>query len=111
MADLTTIAGIEAELTATLGYDVDSDVALARRRIMALRAKLDKVQEAFRRGELSVDVNVEAIERQLQMCLAWYTANAPQTDAQRLANPSVLHSDFSNFGPYGYRGDDDRSCP
>ena len=41
MADLTNISGIEAELAATADYDVENDVAKAKRRVAALRRKLD----------------------------------------------------------------------
>jgi hypothetical protein len=37
MADLTTLAGIEAELVDTADYDVTPDVSNAKRRVAALR--------------------------------------------------------------------------
>ncbi|MDP6717960.1 MAG: hypothetical protein QGF59_04885 [Pirellulaceae bacterium] len=46
MADLTTPEGIEAELAATARYDVDDDLDLAKRRVAALRRKLDFAQSA-----------------------------------------------------------------
>jgi hypothetical protein len=46
MADLTTPEGIEAELASTARYDVDDDLDLAKRRVGALRRKLDFAQSA-----------------------------------------------------------------
>jgi hypothetical protein len=41
MADLNTPEGIEAEILATVGYDVDDDLNVAKRSVAALRLKLD----------------------------------------------------------------------
>lgn len=96
MADLTTIAGIEAELAATADYDVTTDVSKAKRRVAALRRKLDFPQSSGR-GEQNVAFAIAAIENQLQQVLAWIAASETPSDASRLANPDVVHADFSNF--------------
>ena len=96
MADLTTIAGVETELAATADYDVAVDISKAKRRVAALRRKLDFPQSSGR-GEQNVAFAIAAIENQLQQVLAWITANEAPSDASRLANPDVVHPDFSNF--------------
>jgi hypothetical protein len=96
MADLITLAGIEAEFAATADYDVAGDVSKAKRRVAVLRRKLDFPQSSGR-GEQNVAFAVQAIENQLQQVLAWIAANETPSDAQRLANPDVVHADFSNF--------------
>ena len=53
MADLTTLAGIEAELAATADCDVAVDVSKAKRRVAALRRKLDSPQSSGR-GEQNI---------------------------------------------------------
>jgi hypothetical protein len=100
MADLTTLAGIEAELAATADYDVENDLSKARRRVAALRRKLDFPQ-ATGRGEQNVSFYLQAIENQIQQALAFIAANQTLTDAQRQANPDVTHADFSTFRGYG----------
>jgi hypothetical protein len=47
MADLSSLAGIEAELADTADYDVAPDVSNAKRRVAALRRKLDVVHAGF----------------------------------------------------------------
>lgn len=100
MADLTTVAGIEAELSTTADYDVAIDVSKATRRVAALRRKLDFPQSSGR-GEQNIAFAVQAIENQLQQVLAWIAANDTPSEAQRLANPDVVHADFSTFRGYG----------
>jgi len=99
MADLSTPALIEAELAATADYDVASDVDKARRRVAALRRKLDFPQQVGR-GEQSMAFYLQAIENQLKEARAFVAANTTPTDAQRLANPDVVHADFSTFRGY-----------
>lgn len=99
MADLTTIAGIEAELADTADYDVAADVSKAKRRAAALRRKLDFPQSSGR-GEQNVAFYIQAIENQLQQVLAWIAANDTPTEAQKLVNPDVVHADFSTFRGY-----------
>lgn len=53
MADLTTLAGIEAELADTADYDVTLDVSKAKRWVAALRRKLD-FPRSHGRGQVSV---------------------------------------------------------
>ncbi len=100
MADLTALVGIEAELVDTADYDVALDVAKARRRVAALRRKLDFPQSSGL-GEQNIAFAIAAIENQLQQVLAWIAANETPSEAQRLANPDVVHADFSNFRGYG----------
>jgi len=99
MADLTTVAGIEAELAATADYDVENDFSKAKRRVAALRRKLD-LPQATGRGEQNVAFYLQATENQLQQALSFVAANRTPTDAQLQANPSVLHADFSTFRGY-----------
>ena len=99
MADLTTIVGIEAELADTADYDVAIDVSKAKRRAAALRRKLDFPQSSAR-GEQNVAFAIHAIENQLQQVLAWIAANDTPSKAQRLANPDVLHAEFSTCRGY-----------
>jgi len=99
MADLTSLAGIEAELVDTADYDVALDVSKAKRRVAALRRKLDFPQSSGR-GEQNVAFAMQAIENQLQQVLAWIAANDAPSEAQRLANPDVVHADFSTFRGY-----------
>src|SRR5574337_1040098 len=96
MADLTTLSGIEAELGATADYDVAVDVSNAKRRVAALRRKLDFPQSSGR-GEQNVAFAIAAIENQLQQVLAWIAANETPSDASRPANPDVRRADFANF--------------
>jgi hypothetical protein len=99
MADLTTLAAIEAELAATADYDVAVDVSKAKRRVAALRRRLDFPQSSGR-GEQNIAFAIAAIENQLQQVLTWIAANDTPSEAQRLANPDVVHADFSNFRGY-----------
>jgi len=101
--DLTTISGIETVLAATAGYDVDGDVDLAKRRVAALRRKLDFAESSGRDGT-DYRFNHQVIERQLRQALEYVAANQPLTEAQRKANPSVLHADFSATGKYAAEG-------
>jgi tetrahydromethanopterin S-methyltransferase subunit H len=96
MADLTTLPGIEAELADTADYDVVLDVPKAKRRAAALRRKLDFPQSTGR-GEQNIAFAMQAIENQLQQVLGWIMANDTPSEAQRLANPDVVHADFSTF--------------
>ena len=99
MADLTTPTGIEAELAATARYDVDDDLDLAKRRVAALRRKLDFAQSASA-DDNSYTFGTAATERQLEQVLSFVAGNSSQSEADRLANPSVIHADFSGTGKY-----------
>jgi hypothetical protein len=103
MADLTTISGIEAELAATADYDVENDVAKAKRRVAALRRKLDFPQ-TMGRDQQSLQFAMQAIENQLQQALAFVQANVSPSEARQEANPNVLHADFSTFRGYSQGG-------
>jgi tetrahydromethanopterin S-methyltransferase subunit H len=82
MADLTTLAGIEAELADTADYDVTLDVSKAKRRAAAPRRKLDFPQSTGR-GEQNIAFAMQPIENQLQQVLAWISVN--DTPEQSLA--------------------------
>jgi hypothetical protein len=103
MADLTTIAQVEAELAATADYDVSNDVEKAKRRVAALRRKLDFPSE-FERDALRARFALDVIERETNKALAFVQANVTPTEAQRLANPNVLHADFSGTSRYAPSG-------
>lgn len=100
MADLTTIAQVEAELGATADYDVENDVAKAKRRVAALRRKLD-FPSTMGRDQQSMQFAMQVIENQLNQALQFVQASVVPSEAQRLANPSVVHADFSTFRGYG----------
>lgn len=99
MADLSTFSAVDSELAATADYDVGGDLDKARRRVAALRRKLDFPQAAAGDSH-TMAFYVQAIENQLSQVLAWIGANETPTEAERLANPSVIHADFSTFGKY-----------
>lgn len=96
MADLTTFAQIEAELAVTATFDVDGDVAMAKRRLAALRRKLDFPSQ-IARGENNLQFAISAIENQIAYILAWISANADATETARLSNPDVTHADWRMF--------------
>lgn len=106
MADLTTIEGIEAELAVTADYHFPVDIAKANRRIAALRRKLD-FPMSMARDQQSLQFAMQAIENQIAKTEAFVQANQTLSDAQRLANPSVLHADFSTFRGYSSGGGHD----
>ena len=97
--DFATITGIEAVLAATASYDVDGDVDMAKRRATALRRKLDLAQMSMRGTNQYMFAHV-VTERELQRVLAYVSANTSRTEAQRKANPRVLHADYSATGKY-----------
>ncbi|WP_425618039.1 hypothetical protein NA78x_001732 [Anatilimnocola sp. NA78] len=103
MADLTTITGIEAELAVTADYDVENDVAKAKRRVAALRRKLDFPQ-SMGRDQQTMQFAMLAIENQLKQALEFVQDTIVPSDAGRLSNPDVLHTDFSTFRGYGPGG-------
>jgi hypothetical protein len=103
MADLTTISSIEAELAATADYDVENDVAKAKRRVAALRRKLD-FPSSMGRDQQTMQFAVQTIENQLNQALQFIQASASPSEAQRLVNPSVVHADFSTFRGYSSGG-------
>ena len=99
MADLSSIAGIESELAETADYDVALDLSKAKRRVAALRRKLDFPQSTGR-GEQNIAFAMQAFENQLQQVLAFIAVNDTPGEAQRLANPDVVHADFSTCRGY-----------
>lgn len=96
---LITAADIDNELALTADYDVADDVDKARRRVTALRRKLDLPQQAGKDQE-SVTLAMMTIERQLQSALNWIAANTDPSECQKLRNPDVVHADFSTFRGY-----------
>ena len=96
MADLTLYSEVDAELAATAGYDVEGDVALAKRRVAALRRKLDFAANSGRDGQ-TVGYQQQIIQEQLNQALAFIRASESPTEAQLLRNPDVTHADFSNL--------------
>lgn len=108
MADLTTYAGVDAELAATATYDTDFDTSLAKRRVAALRRKLDFASQSSQSGN-QVAFQMQIVENQLNQVLAWLKANGDPSNAEMLKNPSVTHADFSTLRgsgliPYNYPG-------
>jgi len=97
MADLTTYAQVEAELAATAAYDANDSVSEANRRVAALRRKLDFAESSDENGR-AITFNHQVVLAQIDQALAFIRANP--TEAQRLANPDVVHADFSTFGRY-----------
>lgn len=96
MPALDTFDDVDAELAATAGYDVDQDVDLAKRRVAALRRKLDFAAQSGRNGQ-SVMFQQQIIQDQLHQALAFIRANQTPSDAQLLRNPEVTHADFSKL--------------
>jgi len=98
MADLTTYANVESELAATAGYDVDDDLSQAKRRVAALRRKLDFAESSDENGT-KIEFNHAIVEKQLSQVLMFHEIKKKETlsDAEDLANPSVVHSDFSTL--------------
>ena len=101
MADLTTYTNVEAELAETAGYDDGGDLSMAIRRRAALRRKLDFAEQSDENGR-EIRFNHQIVESQLNQVGAYIQsrANDIASDAERLANPNVLHADFSGFGGY-----------
>lgn len=97
--DFATYEGVEAVLAATSDYDIAGSVTNAQRHAQALRRKLHFASSSGREGQ-SVAYQLQLIESQLRQCLAWLSANMEWTDAQREANPDVLHADFSTLRGY-----------
>lgn len=93
---LTTFEEVDAELAATAGYDVDGEVSLAKRRVAALRRKLDFAMSSGRDGQ-TVAFQQQIIQDQLNQALAFIRANDEPSDATLLRNPSMTHADFSNL--------------
>lgn len=98
--DFTTPAGIKAVLDDTLDYDIESDATKANRRLKALRAKKQEALSSASRGSSSYSFDLAQLEKDIQEVMTWINANTTPTDAQRNANPSVTHADFSTFGQY-----------
>lgn len=96
MADLTTYAQVEAELAATAGYDVNESVSEAKRRVAALRRKLDFAEQSDENGRM-IRFNQQVVLAQLDQALAFVRANEDRSETQRIQNPTVLHADFSTF--------------
>lgn len=99
MADLTTYAQVEAELAATASYRSNKSVSEAKRRLDALTRKLDFAEQSDENGRM-IRFNFKQVENQISAVEFYVRNNEELTDAERLANPDVIHSDFSTFGGY-----------
>ena len=101
MASLETYGQVEAELAATAGYDVNNDLSQAKRRVAALRRKLDFAEQSDENGN-EIRFNHQIVENQLNQAVAFVQAQSVDTgtEAERLANPDVVHADFAGFGGY-----------
>jgi hypothetical protein len=98
MADLLTIAQVNAELAATAAYDVDNDLALAKRRVAALRRKMDFAQQMGRDSQL-VAFDLQRTENQLAEVKQWLAANGgASNDATKSA--SCIHADYSDIARF-----------
>ena len=96
----TTYSSYVDEYDATLGYDIENDVAKAKRFVVAVRGML-RFATMSTRDSVSMEHDPKILQAELERALAWLDANQPTTEAQRLANPDVVHADFSGFGQYG----------
>jgi len=94
MADLTFYTQVEAELAATAGYDINYSLSEAKRRVAALRRKLDFAQQSDENGRTIV-FNHAIVQNQLNQALAYVRANDSAN-----GEPDVIHADFSTFGGY-----------
>lgn len=86
------------EYDATCGYDVENDASKAARFVAAVRGML-RFASMSNRGDLRMEHDPTVLRDELTRAIAWISANP--TAAQRLANPDVVHADFSGFGQYG----------
>ncbi len=102
---LITPEDIELELALTASYDIDGDLAMARRRVIALRRKLDLPHVVQNESQEHVELEMNIINGQLQQALNWIRANGPAN----ANNPSVVHADFSTFRGYASH-DGGRTC-
>jgi len=100
MATLNTFAQVDAELAATADYDIENDISKAKRRVAALRRKLDFVSSSTRDSQ-TMQFQQSEIRRQLQSAIDFVRGNQATTESQRLANPNVVHADFSQFRSNG----------
>jgi hypothetical protein len=101
MADLTTYTQVEAELAATAGYDATNDTTLAKRRVAALRRKMDFAEASDENGR-KIQFNFSVVESQLATALEWIKRAEfdSMAESAKISDPNVLHADFSNFGRY-----------
>lgn len=99
MADLSTIAGIEEELLATVDYFANNDVALAKRRLAAMMQRALFPMRSDRDAQM-MEFDAQMMREEIANLKAFISALADPTEAQRLANPSVLHTEFTMRGGY-----------
>lgn len=88
------------EYDATCGYDTENDVSKCKRFIVAVRGML-RFASMSRRDSVSMEHDPAILQKELDRALSWLDANQLTTEAQRLANPDVVHADYSGFGQYG----------
>jgi hypothetical protein len=103
MPAFTTFAEAQAELIATADYDVEADVAKAKRYVAAARALITFNSLGTRDGT-TLQFDMQQIANLMNQAIAYVAANSTPSEAQRLANPSVVHADWSGFGNYGANG-------
>ena len=99
MLPLETYSQVETALAATAAYDVSGDVESAKIRVAALRRKLDFAEQSDENGKL-IRFNHEVVQNQLDQALSYIRNVAIQSPADLLANPSVIHADFSGMNQY-----------
>ena len=97
MADLTTLSGIDAELIATTRYAVNNDLDLAYRRLDALMVRTTTFASVASRNSQSLQFDMQNFREDLAKVEQFIRSAKTPTDAQRLANPSVTHADFSTI--------------
>jgi hypothetical protein len=101
MATLQTYSQVEDELSQTAGYRSSSDLSLAHRREAALTRKLDFAEQSDENGRM-IRFNQQVVESQLNQVQSHIKVvlENSTTNASRIDNPTVLHTDFSGFGGY-----------
>jgi hypothetical protein len=89
----------QAQLLANADYDVAGDLDKARAYVGAARSLIAFSSSAMRDGT-SVQFDMGALSKLMNQALRWIEANSTPSDAQLLANPSVVHADFSGLNGY-----------
>jgi uncharacterized membrane protein len=87
-----TPAEIEAELNATAAYDLDGDLALCRRFIIAARYVLNTRPNFWSRDGIQTSWTPDVLRKREQQALAWYNANGGNVSGAR-----TVRADFRGF--------------